>query len=383
VEKWQERRSRRRCRCGSLYVPGRSCVLVLGLCCGQTPARYAREVEAARLLNEKLQQDKFVEFELACNNGEPSGCNGVGEWYAVSGKGTALPRVCRQSPWGLHPPKPRGSATKRDAHMHARITLMHCIAHYCFAHCPLKPRAPLHQPWCRASTCLRQRLPSTLSPPTRQVLHSEYDKAVKYFKPNCEVRRYGASCFHMGVLNAAERVEDATPAKALHYFDLSCGLGNKEGCHLAGKAMLEMAHTKGESDKALSTHAGTPLLPFLRLPPFPFPLPSQPASARWCRREYVSMSHAHLAVACRWISLPHCCTLLLPSLFLPPCRLPGEGLRHGQCQGLLCHRRRVPGAWTGASALVPACPRAPVCAVFATQPNRPHANPAPTLPFAP
>lgn len=48
-----------------------------------TPARYAREMATIQAINDKLQQEKFVEFKMACESGEPGGCNGLGEWYAV------------------------------------------------------------------------------------------------------------------------------------------------------------------------------------------------------------------------------------------------------------------------------------------------------------
>ena len=48
-----------------------------------TPARYAREVAAVEAMNKRLQDEKFIEFKMACDNGEAGGCNGLGEWYAV------------------------------------------------------------------------------------------------------------------------------------------------------------------------------------------------------------------------------------------------------------------------------------------------------------
>lgn len=51
-----------------------------------TPARLAREMAHIEAMNDKLQQEKFIEFKSACDNGEPGGCNGLGEWYAVRGR---------------------------------------------------------------------------------------------------------------------------------------------------------------------------------------------------------------------------------------------------------------------------------------------------------
>ena len=110
----------------------------------------------------------------------------------------------------------------------------------CPARCSSSLRHPIH---CSTS----------LSLPSPQIVHSEYETAASYFLPNCEQRSYGASCFHLGVLNAAERIAGASAAKAERYFERSCQLGNKEGCYMGGRAILEVADKVERAETALGT----------------------------------------------------------------------------------------------------------------------------------
>lgn len=50
---------------------------------GVTPARARREKYKAATLEEQIKSEKYVEFRLACEDGEPTGCHSLGEWFGV------------------------------------------------------------------------------------------------------------------------------------------------------------------------------------------------------------------------------------------------------------------------------------------------------------
>lgn len=48
-----------------------------------TPARQARDRAQNDALAEKVRVDKFMEFREACEEGDPTGCHSLGEWFSV------------------------------------------------------------------------------------------------------------------------------------------------------------------------------------------------------------------------------------------------------------------------------------------------------------
>eukprot|EP00500_Bicosoecida_sp_ms1_P001059 CAMPEP_0203810076 /NCGR_PEP_ID=MMETSP0115-20131106/2713_1 /ASSEMBLY_ACC=CAM_ASM_000227 /TAXON_ID=33651 /ORGANISM="Bicosoecid sp, Strain ms1" /LENGTH=242 /DNA_ID=CAMNT_0050718853 /DNA_START=54 /DNA_END=778 /DNA_ORIENTATION=+ len=48
-----------------------------------TPSRAARERRKAAELEEQIKGEKFVEFRLACDDGDATGCHSLGEWWAL------------------------------------------------------------------------------------------------------------------------------------------------------------------------------------------------------------------------------------------------------------------------------------------------------------
>lgn len=48
-----------------------------------TPSRAARDRAKAAALEEQIKGEKFVEFRLACDDSDATGCHSLGEWWAV------------------------------------------------------------------------------------------------------------------------------------------------------------------------------------------------------------------------------------------------------------------------------------------------------------
>jgi len=45
-----------------------------------TPARRRRELAKRDTLQEKLNEEKFTEFRIGCDEGDPTACHSLGEW---------------------------------------------------------------------------------------------------------------------------------------------------------------------------------------------------------------------------------------------------------------------------------------------------------------
>jgi len=113
------------------------------------------------------------------------------------------------------------------------------------------------------------------------VLRGNFSKAGELFLPNCTDRKYGNSCFSMGLLYgepwralvaprrpqyavasscaaasttfaATGRGAERSKPKSLAMFERACELGNGDGCDLAGRTLMEEAAKleKGGDDAA-------------------------------------------------------------------------------------------------------------------------------------
>ena len=51
-----------------------------------TPARKARDEKRRDELQSQIQEDKLVEFQMMCDDGEADGCFNLAEWHAVVNK---------------------------------------------------------------------------------------------------------------------------------------------------------------------------------------------------------------------------------------------------------------------------------------------------------
>jgi hypothetical protein len=48
-----------------------------------TPARRERERLKADALQRKLNEEKYTEFRIACDEGDATACNSLGEWWSA------------------------------------------------------------------------------------------------------------------------------------------------------------------------------------------------------------------------------------------------------------------------------------------------------------
>ena len=48
-----------------------------------TPARRERERLKADALQRRLNEEKYTEFRVACDEGDPTACNSLGEWWSA------------------------------------------------------------------------------------------------------------------------------------------------------------------------------------------------------------------------------------------------------------------------------------------------------------
>lgn len=48
-----------------------------------TPARQLREQQKHKALQEKINEEKYLEFKMACSDGDADGCHSLAEWFSV------------------------------------------------------------------------------------------------------------------------------------------------------------------------------------------------------------------------------------------------------------------------------------------------------------